>query len=53
MITKEGSKFVLKSKDGAKVLGRFGTILEAKKREKQIQFFKALKKQKPKRTKDG
>lgn len=39
-IRHEGSKWVLYTKDGAKVLGSFGTKAEAEKRERQIQFFK-------------
>jgi len=42
VIKKEGSKFVLHSKDGSKKLGEFATREEAVKREKQINFFKAL-----------
>ena len=40
MIIKQGSKFVLKSKDGSKTLGTFDTRDQALKREKQINFFK-------------
>ena len=46
MIIKQGSKFVLKSKDGSKVLGKFDTKEQALKREKQINFFKHLDKRK-------
>ena len=43
MIRKEGDKYVIKSKDGSKNLGEYATEEEAKKRLKQIEFFKALK----------
>ena len=42
MIIKQGSKFVLKSRDGSKTLGTFDTKEQAVKREKQINFFKHL-----------
>ena len=48
MIIKQGSKFVLKSKDGSKTLGTFETRDQALKREKQINFFKHLSKRKKK-----
>ena len=48
MIIKQGSKFVLKSKDGSKTLGTFDTREQAIKREKQINFFKHLDKRKKK-----
>ena len=48
MIIKQGSKFVLKSKDGSKTLGTFDTREKAMKREKQINFFKYLDKRKKK-----
>tara|TARA_R100001510_G_scaffold33796_1_gene30242 strand:- start:192 stop:338 length:147 start_codon:yes stop_codon:yes gene_type:complete len=48
MIIKQGSKFVLKSKDGSKTLGTFDTKEQAMKREKQINFFKHLDKRKKK-----
>tara|TARA_R100000406_G_scaffold29183_1_gene18803 strand:+ start:768 stop:914 length:147 start_codon:yes stop_codon:yes gene_type:complete len=48
MIIKQGSKFVLKSKDGSKTLGTFDTRDQAVKREKQINFFKYLSKRKKK-----
>lgn len=40
MIKKQGSKWVLHTKDGSKVLGTFDTKEEAEKRERQIQFYK-------------
>lgn len=40
MIKHEGSKWVLYSQDGKKVLGEFDSEEEAMKREKQIMFFK-------------
>lgn len=43
MIVKQGSKWVLKTKDGTKTLGVFTTKEEAQKREMQIQFFKHAK----------
>ena len=46
MIVKQGSKWILKSKDGSKVLGTFDSKEEAQKREMQIQFFKHVKKTK-------
>ncbi len=36
-------KYVLKSKKSNKKLGEFRSLEDAKKREKQINFFKALK----------
>ena len=48
MIIKQGSKFVLKSKDGSKTLGTFDTKEQAVKRVKQINFFKYLDKRKKK-----
>ena len=48
MIIKQGSKFVLKSRDGSKTLGTFDTKEQAVKREKQINFFKHLDKTKKK-----
>jgi len=49
MIVKRKGKFILYSlKKPRKKLGTFGTIEEAKKREKQIQYFKWLAKQKKK-----
>ena len=48
MIIRQGSKFVLKSKDGSKTLGTFDTKEQAIKREKQINFFKHLDKRKKK-----
>ena len=50
MIIKQGSKFVLKSRDGSKTLGTFDTMEQAVKREKQINFFKHLDKRKKKRN---
>lgn len=44
MIVKKGSLWILYSKDGMKVLGKFKTKEEAKKREKQINYFKHLNK---------
>lgn len=44
MIRKEGSKYVLRSKDGKKVLGRYATREEAEKRERQVNYFKHTKK---------
>jgi hypothetical protein len=48
MIIKQGSKFVVKSRDGSKTLGTFDTKEQAVKREKQINFFKHLDKRKKK-----
>ena len=48
MIIKQGSKFVLKNKDGSKTLGTCDTTEQAMKREKQINFFKYLDKRKKK-----
>lgn len=41
MIVKVGSQFVLYSKDGTKVLGRFGSRTEAEDRERQVNYFKS------------
>ena len=41
MIRKVGSKYVLYSHDGNKVLGTFASKAEAVKREQQINYFKA------------
>jgi uncharacterized protein len=43
MIIKQGSKYILKSKDGSKNLGEFNTKEEAEKRERQILFFENRK----------
>jgi hypothetical protein len=43
MIRKQGSKYVLFSKDGKKKLGEFATKAAALKREREIQFFKNKK----------
>lgn len=40
MIRHEGSKWVLYSKDGSKVLGRFDNEAAAKKHEQEVQYFK-------------
>lgn len=40
MIIKRGNKFILKSKDGKKILGTFDSKAAAEKREKQILRFK-------------
>lgn len=42
MIVKSGNKYTLKSKDGSKTLGKNMSKEQAKKRERQVQFFKAL-----------
>ena len=39
MIKREGTKFILKSKDGKRKLGEFDTLEEAREREKKIKFF--------------
>lgn len=44
MIVKKGSKYVLRTKDGAKKLGEFTTKKAAEKRERQIKYFKSRKK---------
>lgn len=44
MMRKTKGGYVLKSKDGTKTLGTFKTKEKAVKRERQIQFFKHLKK---------
>lgn len=44
MIIKRGSKYILYSHDGKKILGEFKTKAEALKREKQIRFFKNKRK---------
>lgn len=41
MIVKQGSKYVVKSEDGTKHLGTYDSEDEAKKRLRQIEFFKA------------
>ena len=43
VIRKEGSKYVLRSKDGKKVLGRYSTRAAAEKREKQVNAAKYAK----------
>lgn len=40
MIKKQGSKYIVYSKDGKKKLGEFSSRKEAQKREKQVKFFK-------------
>lgn len=42
MIVKKNNKYYLYSKDGKKILGRFETKEDAEKREKQINYFKAI-----------
>lgn len=43
MIKKENGKYIIHSEDGSKVLGTYDTEEEAKKRLKQIEYFKYLK----------
>ena len=43
MIRHQGSKWVLYTKDGNKVLGKFDTKQAAVKREQQINYFKHKK----------
>jgi hypothetical protein len=43
MIVKQGSKYVVKSHDGKKNLGSYRTRDAAKKRLRQIEFFKRSK----------
>lgn len=40
MIRKEGSKFVVRSEDGATKLGEYETREEAEKRLKQVEYWK-------------
>ena len=40
MIIKQGDKWMLKSKDGTKHLGTFGSREAAVERERQIEYFK-------------
>lgn len=44
MIKKKGWKWILFSKDGKKILGEFRTKKDALKRERQIIYFKNLRK---------
>ena len=44
VIVKRGYQYVLYSKDRKKVLGKFRSRKAAVKRERQIQFFKYMKK---------
>lgn len=44
MIRKQGSKFVLKSKDGKKNLGSFPSKAAAKKQERIVNYIKHVKK---------
>lgn len=44
VIRKVGKKYVLKSKDGDRKLGEFKSKKAAEKRERQINYFKHLKK---------
>lgn len=44
MIVKKGSKWILYTHDGKKVLGKFNTKKEAEAREAEIRFFKNKKK---------
>ena len=46
MIRKRGNKFILFSLKSHKKLGEFPTLKAAKKREKQINFFKYLESKK-------
>ena len=43
MIRKRGSQYIILSKTGKKVLGKFKTKKDALKRLRQIEFFKHLK----------
>jgi len=43
MIRKSGSKYVLYSKSGKKKLGSFKTKSAAKKRERQVKYYKGKK----------
>lgn len=43
MIKKESGKYILYSKDGSRKLGETSSLSDIKKREKQVQFFKHLK----------
>ena len=40
MITKDGERWILKSKDGSKHLGTFSSKEAALERERQIEYFK-------------
>ena len=44
MIKKKGNQWILYSKDGTKVLGRFDSIRAAEKHEREVQYFKHKKK---------
>ena len=44
VIKKQGYKWILFTRDGKRKLGEFRTKKEAIKRERQIQFFKHMKK---------
>lgn len=43
MIVKQGSKYVVKSKDGSKKLGTYSSKAAATKRLQQIEYFKHKK----------
>lgn len=43
MIRKEGNQYVLRSKQTGRNLGKSSTLAEAKKRERQVQYFKHLR----------
>ena len=44
VIAKHGYQWILYTKDRKRILGKFRTKKEAVKRERQIQFFKHMKK---------
>jgi len=44
VIKKENKKFILYSRDRSKMLGSFHSLKQAMKREKQIRYFKYVKK---------
>ena len=43
MIVRQNNKYVIKSKEGTKILGSYATKEEALKRLAQIEYFKKLK----------
>lgn len=45
MIRHENGKWVIKSEDGSKTLGTYGSKEEAEKRLRQIEYFKSGKKE--------
>jgi hypothetical protein len=49
VIEKKDNEYILRSKDGSKILGKFDSLKAAKKREMQIKYFRYLQTKKGKK----